>query len=132
MENPDDWQCPCGFTVWARKDFCLRCKEPRAEGDWAEAPNKGQAVKEQEALTGGQVQPPQQTAGTEGGGDAAKADNVKKRSQLKFIAKTIAHWPEDAKDSEIFRSLQKEAEDLKTALVSEQPTDMQLLNAQEE
>eukprot|EP00972_Heterocapsa_arctica_P098079 14470056-Heterocapsa_arctica.AAC.1 len=22
MENPDDWPCPCGLTVWARKDFC--------------------------------------------------------------------------------------------------------------
>eukprot|EP00972_Heterocapsa_arctica_P106390 15673053-Heterocapsa_arctica.AAC.1 len=76
MENPDDWQCPCGLTVWARKDFCPKCKEGRVEGSWVEGPNKGQEVKEQEAPPGSQVQPPQQAVGTEGEArDATKADN---------------------------------------------------------
>eukprot|EP00972_Heterocapsa_arctica_P033832 4979593-Heterocapsa_arctica.AAC.1 len=55
-----------------------------------------------------------------------------KRSQLKHIAKTLAGWPEDQRDNDIFRSIQKEAEALKAALVSSQPTDMQLLGAKEE
>ena len=36
------------------------------EGDWVEDPKKGQEVKEQEPAVGGQVQPLQQEAGTEG------------------------------------------------------------------
>eukprot|EP00972_Heterocapsa_arctica_P032910 4842312-Heterocapsa_arctica.AAC.1 len=33
-ENPDDWQCRCGYTVWARKDNCPKCQGPRVEGEW--------------------------------------------------------------------------------------------------
>eukprot|EP00972_Heterocapsa_arctica_P017303 2556428-Heterocapsa_arctica.AAC.1 len=33
-ESQDDWPCRCGLTVWARKDFCPKCGDPRAEGDW--------------------------------------------------------------------------------------------------
>eukprot|EP00972_Heterocapsa_arctica_P025533 3759086-Heterocapsa_arctica.AAC.1 len=70
------------------------------------AQTKGQAIKEQEAQTGGTGQPAQQAVGTEGEAkDATKADNVKKRIQLKFIANTITGWPEDGKDSDLFRSL---------------------------
>eukprot|EP00972_Heterocapsa_arctica_P070725 10447687-Heterocapsa_arctica.AAC.1 len=32
LENPDDWKCPCGYPVWARKDICPKCNEPKAEG----------------------------------------------------------------------------------------------------
>eukprot|EP00972_Heterocapsa_arctica_P060692 8954097-Heterocapsa_arctica.AAC.1 len=72
LESPDDWQCPFGLVVWARKNHCPKCQEPRVEGDWVEGPKKGQEVKEQEAPAGGQVQAPQQDVGTEGeseGGD---------------------------------------------------------------
>eukprot|EP00972_Heterocapsa_arctica_P009631 1419651-Heterocapsa_arctica.AAC.1 len=54
MESPDDWQCPCGFVVWARKLHCPKCQEPKVEGDWVEGPRKGQEVKEQEPAAGGQ------------------------------------------------------------------------------
>eukprot|EP00972_Heterocapsa_arctica_P023745 3498824-Heterocapsa_arctica.AAC.1 len=60
MENPGDWKCPCGFPVWARKDCCPKCNEPRTDGDWAGAQTKGQIIKEQEAQTGGTGQPTQQ------------------------------------------------------------------------
>eukprot|EP00972_Heterocapsa_arctica_P035852 5273463-Heterocapsa_arctica.AAC.1 len=125
-EHPDDWPCPdCGLKVWARKDSCPQCNQPRAE--------KPMEVKEQDAPPAGQGQTLQQAVGTEGEArDATKAEDVKKRNQLKHIAKTITNWPEDGKDSDIYRSLQKEAEDLKSALVSAQPTDMQLLGAKEE
>eukprot|EP00972_Heterocapsa_arctica_P108632 15996560-Heterocapsa_arctica.AAC.1 len=64
---------------------------------------KAPPSKEQEVPAGGQAPPPQQAVGTEGEvKDVNKADNAKKRNQLRFIAKTITAWPEDAKDSAIF------------------------------
>jgi hypothetical protein len=62
----------------------------------------------------------------------AKAEEAKKRVQLKHLAWSIAGWPEEGRDSAIYRSIQKEVEDLKLALVSSQPTDRQLLGAKEE
>ncbi len=121
-DNPDDWPCPCGLKVWARKAACPVCFQPRAK--------KVPEIKEQSTTQGSQPHPTQQAVGTEE--DAAKVEEGKKRSQLKHIAKTLAGWPEDQKDSDIFRSIQKEAEDLKSALVSSLPTDMQLLGAKEE
>eukprot|EP00972_Heterocapsa_arctica_P095325 14059649-Heterocapsa_arctica.AAC.1 len=44
----------------------------------------------------------------------------------------MAGWPEEGKDSDLFRSMQREAEEIKGDLASDQPTDMQLLNAREE
>jgi hypothetical protein len=121
-DNPDDWPCPCGLKVWARKTECPQCHGQR--------PMKGLEVKVQTTTHGSQPPQTQQAVGTEE--DAAKVEEAKKRGQLKHIAKTIAGWPEDQKDGDFFKSMQKEAEALKASLVSSQPTDMQLLGAKEE
>ena len=121
--NPGDWACQeCGLIVWARKPECPHCKP--------KGPRKAQEVKEQTTIQGSQPPPAQQAVGTEE--DASKAEESRKRSQLKHIAKTIAGWPEDQKDGDLFKSMVKEAEALKASLVSSQPTDMQLLGAKEE
>ena len=122
-DNPDDWFCQdCGLKVWARKRDCPKCASTRAD--------RTPEVKEQINLPGGTSTSTQQPVGTEG--DTDKAEEAKKRAQLKHLAKTIAGWPEDNRDSAIYRSIQKEAEDLKLALTTSQPTDMQLLGAKEE
>ena len=120
-DNPDDWPCPCGLKVWARKPECPVCKQKRP---------RALEVKEQFATQGSHPPPTQQAVGTEE--DAVKAEEARKRGQLKHIAKTIAGWPEDQKDGAIFKSMQKEAEILKAGLVSAQPSDTQLLGAKEE
>eukprot|EP00972_Heterocapsa_arctica_P062027 9145425-Heterocapsa_arctica.AAC.1 len=56
----------------------------------------------------------------------------RKRIQLKFLVKTLAGWPEEGKGSQTFTSMQREAEEIKTDLAADQPTDMQLLSAREE
>ena len=121
-DNPDDWPCSCGLKVWARKTECPQCHGQR--------PMKGLEVKVQTTTHGSQPPQTQQAVGTEE--DAAKVEEAKKRGQLKHIAKTIAGWPEDQKDGDFFKSMQREAEALKASLVSSQPTDMQLLGAKEE
>jgi hypothetical protein len=122
-DNPDDWFCQdCGLKVWARKRDCPKCASTRAD--------RTPEVKEQINLPGSTSTATQQPVGTEG--DTDKAEEAKKRAQLKHLAKTIAGWPEDNRDSAIYRSIQKEAEDLKLALTTSQPTDMQLLGAKEE
>ena len=120
-ENPDDWPCSCGLKVWARKPECPVCKQKRP---------RDMEVKEQPATQGSHPPPTQQPVGTEE--DATKAEEARKRGQLKHIAKTIAGWPEDQRDGVFFKSMVKEAETLKAGLVSAQPSDTQLLGAKEE
>jgi hypothetical protein len=122
QDNPQDWMCnDCGASIWARKTECPFCN-PR------QSP-KPREVKEQGETPGSQEPPTQQQVGTEG--EAAKLEDAKKR-QLKHLGKTLAGWPEEGKDSDSYRSLQKDAEDLKNSLTSSQPTDIQILGAKEE
>ncbi len=64
--------------------------------------------------------------------EAQSADQTRKSGQFKYIAKIIENWPIAVKDSPSFKIRQQEAEELKTAVVSEQPRDRQLLGAKED
>eukprot|EP00972_Heterocapsa_arctica_P113988 16440114-Heterocapsa_arctica.AAC.1 len=60
VESPDDWQCDCGYVVWARRPHCPKCSAAKREGDWVAGPGKTSATKEQEATAAGQQAPPPQ------------------------------------------------------------------------
>jgi hypothetical protein len=132
-EGQGNWSCDCGYVVWPGKTACPKCKEPRPIGGGCEKPTGTQGQGSQESRAASQEEVTKQEVGTEGGTkEAAKAELARKRVHLKYIAKHIEDWPPALKDSHSLKALQAEAEELKTALMAEQPTDRQLLGAKED